>query len=176
MKVKLERVFGTRGKYVTRLILGRLRVQKFHRGDEDPHPHTHPADFWTFPLVSYYEEVLTTNDKPHAVWQGCERIEPGVAYIRLNRVERFRWHFRPADYCHRIMYPTLANGGSYHGYTNQIISTLSVIEPARSNNARWPIWTINWWGPKKQEWGFMVDGKIVPWREYIQAKGLPLLP
>lgn len=176
MKIKLERIYGRQGKYVTRLIIGRFRLQKFHRGDEDPDPHTHPADFWTFPLVEYYEEYLHTVPIGGTEYYAHKRYGGGDQYLRVRRVRRFRWHFRPAEYCHRILYPANANGGSYDGYSNQIVDTrYGITEGARSKAARWPIWTLNWWGPKRQEWGFVRDGKLVPWRQYIREKGLRLL-
>jgi hypothetical protein len=72
--------------YLTRVILGRLRIHIFHRGDADADPHDHPADFWTFPLVSYVEEYL---DK---------------AGLRRRRVVKaFRLHRRRAEHAHRVI-------------------------------------------------------------------------
>lgn len=34
-----------------------------------------------------------------------------------------------------------------------------------------PVWTLILVGPKTKEWGFLVDGKQLPWREYIMRKG-----
>lgn len=79
-----------RAPYLTRVILGRLRLHVFHRGDADPDLHDHPADFWTFPLVSYVEEYL---DK---------------AGERRTRVVRaFRLHHRRAEFAHRVVEPAV---------------------------------------------------------------------
>jgi hypothetical protein len=73
--------------YLTpRTRLGGLYWHVFHRGDQDRDHHDHPWWFWTFPLTSYWEEVLE---------------DDGVA--SLNYVKAFRWHFRPARYRHRVV-------------------------------------------------------------------------
>lgn len=77
--------FGT--PYRTALLLGRLRLHVFHRGDEDPDPHTHPWPFWTFPLTSYLEEVF----------------DPTSGYRYLNPVQAWRLHRRRAEYAHRVL-------------------------------------------------------------------------
>ncbi|KQV66592.1 hypothetical protein [Caulobacter sp. Root343] len=73
--------------YRTALLLGRFRLHVFHRGDQDPDPHTHPWSFWTFPLTSYLEEVFDPTS--------------GLKY--LNVVRAWRPHFRPAEYAHRVL-------------------------------------------------------------------------
>ncbi len=32
-----------------------------------------------------------------------------------------------------------------------------------------PTWTLILTGPRRAEWGFLVDGKKIPWKEYIDA-------
>jgi hypothetical protein len=77
---------GARTPYMTRVILGRFRVHVFHRGDVDPDCHDHPADFWTFPLVSYVEEYV--------------RADGGLAF---RVVKAFRFHRRSAEFAHRVI-------------------------------------------------------------------------
>lgn len=74
--------------YMTRVIMGRLRLHVFHRGDADPDMHDHPADFWTFPLTSYVEEIPHPWSKGHTQW-------------RLVRA--FRPHRRRAELTHRVL-------------------------------------------------------------------------
>lgn len=83
---KLQTIYTRDGtsKYMTRLVLGKLRFHLFHRGDEDEHLHDHPWAFWTFPLTSYVEETP-------------ER--------RRNLVPAFSLSFRPATYKHRVLGP-----------------------------------------------------------------------
>ncbi len=75
-----------RTPYLTRVVLGRLRLHLFHRGDADADLHDHPSDFWTFPLVSYVEEYLDEDGR------------------RRDRVVRaFRFHQRRAEFAHRVL-------------------------------------------------------------------------
>jgi hypothetical protein len=77
-----------RTPYLTRVILGRFRLHVFHRGDADPDHHDHPADFWTFPLVSYVEEIDHPWSRGHTLW----RV-----------VRAFRLHRRRAEFSHRVL-------------------------------------------------------------------------
>ena len=77
--------FGT--PYRTAVLIGRLRLHIFHRGDEDAYPHTHPWSFWTFPLTSYLEEVF----------------DPCTGERTLNLVKAWRLHRRPIIYAHRLL-------------------------------------------------------------------------
>ena len=91
---RLERITESAGPragmpYMTRLLWGRARLHVFHRGDLDPDLHCHPWSFWTFPLVSYLEEVK------HETF----------AVPILRRVDAFRLHYRPADFAHRVIGP-----------------------------------------------------------------------
>lgn len=123
---KIEHLGPKGDPYLSRLVWGRLRVHVFHRGDADPDAHDHQWDFWTLPLVDYVE----INDDGYAV------------------VERFRVHFRPAEYRHRVI-------GS--------LSWWDRFAPHRR------IVTLVWTGPKRRKWGFWRAGAFVPWDEYIQG-------
>ena len=87
-------IWGSDGSpYLTRVTLGSLRLHVFHRGDADPDCHDHPADFWTFPLVSYLEEFITPEGE------------------RRRRIVRaFRLHRRKAELAHRVICPAAGEG------------------------------------------------------------------
>jgi len=74
-----------RTPYLTRVVLGSLRLHVFHRGDADPDCHDHPSDFWTFPLTSYVEEYVRLGQK------------------HLRVVKAFRLHLRRAEFAHRVI-------------------------------------------------------------------------
>lgn len=82
-----------RSPYLTRVIWGALRLHIFHRGDADPDCHDHPADFWTFPLVSYREAYID-----------------GRGELQERIVRAFRLHRRRAEFAHRVIGPTAGNG------------------------------------------------------------------
>lgn len=77
---------GAQSAYQTRAIAGHFRIHIFWRGDRDPDMHDHPADFWTFPLVSYVEEF--------------RRSDGGDAF---RVVRAFRLHRRRAEFAHRVL-------------------------------------------------------------------------
>lgn len=89
-EASVETLWGgdPRSPYMTRVTLGRLRLHLFHRGDADPDCHDHPADFITFPLVSYVEQYLDAS---------------GAAQERV--VKAFRFHHRRAEFAHRVVGP-----------------------------------------------------------------------
>lgn len=82
-----------RSPYMTRVTLGPLRLHVFHRGDNDPDCHDHPADFWTFPLVSYLEEYVGPDGD-----------------LRRRIVKAFRLHRRRAEFAHRVICPADGEG------------------------------------------------------------------
>lgn len=91
---------GQRTPYLTRVVLGPLRLHVFHRGDADPDCHDHPADFWTFPLVSYVEEFVE-----------YRQIDGELTGLRRSQrvVKAFRLHHRRAEFAHRVLYPVSAS-------------------------------------------------------------------
>lgn len=129
--------------YMTRVIVGRLRLHIFHRGDEDPDPHDHPWDFWTFPVTSYVEEVTT---------------DVGVfatIYARRRQLVRaFRLHHRPAEHMHRVL-------GRWSGCHDDI-------RPGRIVTVVWLGRSRRAWGFLKTR-----DGRWcwIAWREYVFAGG-----
>lgn len=147
---QIKTIYGVEGEhrlpYMTRVIVGRLRLHIFHRGDNDPDPHDHPWDFWTFPLTSYVEEVTA----PHWI--------DGDPVTEMHIVQAFRLHYRPAEYTHRVL-------GRY----------VPGLMPNHIGAAPGPIVTIVWRSKAKREWGFLKnrDGQWcwVGWRNYIFEGG-----
>lgn len=77
------------GWYRTAIKLTPLtRIHIFWRGDNDRAHHDHPNDFWTFPLIGYWEEV-TDLERPD--------------FFQVLYVKPWRLHFRPAEYRHRVL-------------------------------------------------------------------------
>lgn len=129
--------------YLTRVLIGRLRFHVFHRGDQDDAFHDHPWAFWTFPLTSYRETVL----HPDGILQD-------------HVVKRFHWHYRPAEYRHRVLY---AEDQLFDEWGGMI-------------GAPKKIWTIVWRGPETRKWGFWkADGFMkycfVKWKDYLYGDG-----
>lgn len=154
--------------YLTRWRWGRLAVHVFHRGDNDPDMHDHPADFWTFPLVGYYEELPRVVPAGKSEWWCGVRYTEGQRYIRHRLVDPFRWHFRPAETQHRVLFPQRADAGFF------ITNTMYGIQPwAQAKQALWPIVTVVWWGRSRRPWGFWTreSGEFIPWRQYIFGDG-----
>lgn len=142
------------GPYMTRLWVGRLRLHIFHRGDLDPDCHDHPWWFYTFPLVSYLEEVIEFD------------ADLGINVARVRLVPAFHLHFRPAEHCHRVLGPwsgRFNEGGLMdHDTDNQALRIGRIV-------------TLVWRGPVCREWGFTKrrGGKWcwVPFREYVYGAG-----
>lgn len=132
----VERIYGRDGEhetlYLWRLMLtpstrwGGLYLHIFHRGDLDEDMHDHPWRFWTFPLVTYKEQVRNLHD----------------GTITECTVRRFRVHFRPAEYAHRVL-----------------------DLPCTHRDRK--IVTLVWHGPKERGWGFWVGSMWIHWREYV---------
>lgn len=150
-----------------KLVDGQLLWHVFYRGDEDPDPHDHPWDFWTFPLSAYYEEVMDHEGT-----------------ITLQLVPAWRWSFRSWAYTHRVMYPRYS---AIDGAC--LVDNVAIPERYRGPDALWPLHTLVWRSPYcKVTWGFWVLDRInwyvqsnpcttgliagksrmkVPWRTYI---------
>lgn len=161
---KTYTIYGVEGEhqtpYMTRLVLGRLRFHIFWRGDADPDPHDHPWGFWTFPFVTYEEEV-TAGVEDNLALAEFLGLDPGV-FVTRNIVKRFRIHYRPPEHTHRVI--------------GAVRETTGPDDPFR----KWeptgkPIVTIVWTEKVSREWGFLKHrGGIwcwVPWRKYIFEGG-----
>lgn len=166
---------GQRTPYMTRAWIGRLRLHIFHRGDADPDCHDHPWDFWTFPLTSYVEEVVDRDIAALAQTDSfMPAIKPDAPIVARNVVPAFRWTYRPATHCHRVL-------GRYSGvyFTSGGVAAGEMASAA----AEWRIpladrrriVTIVWRGRSGRRWGFLKfrDGRFcwVHWKEYIFRGG-----
>lgn len=155
-----NRIAGAEGdhdtQYMTRLWFGRLRLHIFHRGDGDPDCHDHPWDFWTFPLTSYVEEVA----RPIRETIPIGRNDPPARFYKTQEVVRaWRWNYRPAEHCHRVIGPY---AGTYGGPHERALNP--TVKPGK-------IVTIVWRGAPRRKWGFLKDraGRWcwIGWKEYV---------
>ena len=167
----IKRVYGRDGEhstcYLTRVKLtpktrwGRLYFHFFHRGDHDRDFHDHPYDFWTFPLVTYYENVLDLVS----------------GRVTRNAVTAFHRHFRPAEYTH------IQLGAARYEWIEQTLVSrggYKKVNRIRRENV-FGGWTATfvWHRPTRRKWGFWVKperpvffGRYgprywVPWRDYV---------
>lgn len=108
-----------------------LRYHKFLRSDEDRSLHDHPWWFVTFPLDAYDEMVPLP----------CGKI--GFADSERHTVKRWRFHYRPASYMHRVML------------------------------RKTPTRTIVVTGARTRRWGFHKGGIFYPYAEYFREFGTP---
>lgn len=160
--------------YMTRIWFGRLRVHIFHRGDADPDCHDHPWGFWTFPLRSYVEEFVT---ETRCLTCGMSLGACGLCLDspeftqHLHVVSAWRWHYRPAIHCHRVL-------GSYEGMEPNDASYFwpHGVAPRtvpRIGGRR--IITVVWREPASREWGFtkkrLSKWCWVPWKTYVYEGG-----
>lgn len=168
-------IFGVEGEhstpYMTRYWIGRLRLHIFHRGDADPDCHDHPWDFWTFPLTTYVEEVVTfgLDQRPYDPYS--PRALTGT--VRRHVVRAGRLHHRPAEHTHRVL-------GRYDAAKAWRLARLAFIAgssvalvdpPVRSGK----IVTIVWRGRLARKWGFLRNREgqwcWTPWKEYVFGGG-----
>lgn len=150
---QFKTIFGSQGAidpYLTRAIIGRLRLHWFHRGDNDPDPHTHPFGFWTFPLTSYVEDVYHPTDF-RAPWHslGCRR----------RVVRAFRLHYRDPSFVHRVV-------GRWSGarFPTRVGPTrdLPYTKPGSMFSI---VWTFGY----KGSWGFWTKAGFIPWKHYLKC-------
>ena len=154
--------------YMTRAWIGRLRLHIFHRPDHDEDCHDHPWSFTTFPLWpihGYVEEVATIEIDPDSDTPVLERHHQIVPV--------FRFSYRPATHCHRVLGAHDPRGdimGADAGISHfdEIIVSPG-IDPARK------IVTLVWRSNGRRDWGFLKvrDGRWcwVAWRDYVFAGG-----
>lgn len=153
----------TRGgkPYMTRIIMGRLRLHVFHRSDLDADPHDHPWDFWTFPLRSYVEEVAI----PVGGYLSGPRAGESKFEVRRFVVKAFRWHFRPAEHRHRVIgrYAGYLQGPAYDNLPDGLFKSATADEAnaAMASDTGYQavaddgkIITIVWRGKMRRIWGF----------------------
>lgn len=147
-KILRVETIGFDTPYRTAVLIGRLRLHIFHRGDEDPDPHTHPWSFWTFPLTSYLEEVFDP----------CEGTKT------LNIVKAWRWHCRPINYAHRLL-GRVARGTVRPG------KVITLVWRSPHAGVDWGFWVPtqtardkNW---KQLERIASIKVSLVHWRSYV---------
>lgn len=158
--------------YMTRAWFGNLRFHIFHRGDQDPDCHDHPWDFWTFPLRSYVEEVLT----PIRDTYPADQAPPPVCYQRrLEIVRAFRLHYRPATHTHRVLglWNRHYDGWIKRGHQFVTTNTGKIeVYPAIKAGL---IPTIVWRTAEHRKWGFTKEraGRWcwVAWKTYVYDGG-----
>lgn len=126
--------------YRTAIKLSPLtRIHIFWRGDLDRAMHDHPNDFWTFPPVGYWESVY----------------DPRENHYFTQYVKPWRWHYRPAEYVHRVRGRyrwTDMDMGTYYG--GGFITLVRERKPHR----RWGFWV---WEPDQMAM------RWVYWRKYL---------
>lgn len=167
-------IFGRDGEhgtpYMTRIWFGRLRLHIFHRGDYDEDCHDHPWDFWTFPLTPYVEQVAVQTGQKGDYDENHEKRERHVFEKTLQVVPAWRWTFRPAEHCHRVLFAAV-----------RVRRETGAKDPAgfSYDYADRKIVTLVWRGKSRRKWGFLKnrEGKWcwVGWREYVfgGGKGAP---
>jgi hypothetical protein len=135
-------VDGARSTYMRRLVIGRLNLHLFYRGDSDDCPHDHPWSFWTFPLRAYVEEVFD--------WETGDRWR--------QVVPAWRWSFRPATHAHRVLGRLACDEMTCH------------CTAMRCPHEAGKFVTIVWKTPILRSWGFWRGRSWVPWREYLAGR------
>lgn len=128
------------GPYMKKIEFFNRAIHIFYRKDAYPAPHDHPWDFWTFPLTSYVEEVY----------------DPTTRVTRINVVKSFRWHFRNAEYSHRIL-GRWSGHDQRHGFTEPQVMEGKVI-------------TYVIMLPTRREWGFWHGPIWIQWKSYIEGR------
>ena len=150
-------------KYMTRYFFGSFRFHIMHRGDAGRGVHDHPWWFVTFPLNSYVEEVAYEEHTPIRDASGALVCYQADIRRRLNVVKRFRFHFRPAHYAHRILGPydpirKAVEAGAFIGRfykPGQSLRNVKFMLDERGvpENKR-AIKTLVWRGKRANGWGF----------------------
>lgn len=191
-----NRIAGVEGEhetnYMTRVWFGRLRLHIFHRGDNDPDCHDHPWDFWTFPLTPYVEEVAEPIRDAMAEYPVVEKVlagydsdghpeyiehmtmgtptRPQRYYKRRQIVPAWRWTFRPATHCHRVLGPWARTWdrdyppGSFEDAPDRWEMSSPTVGTGN-------IVTLVWRGKPRRKWGFLKDREgrwcWIGWKEYV---------
>lgn len=116
-----------------------VRIHHICRADQDRDLHDHPWNARTIILRGWYREERQFSTLPSRDWQLINHhlIRDGDEFYTLGRA---------AGYTGRLLF------GEYH--------RISEVSPGG-------VWTIFITGRKRGTWGFLVDGKKVPWRTYL---------
>jgi hypothetical protein len=158
--------------YLSRWWVGRLRFHVFHRGDQDPDCHDHPWGFWTFPLVSYVEEVIEPRlaDSLHGPFNSVQSVvcPPSKAVRYLRVVPRFRFTFNKATHTHRVLGPWNGYSTTQSGYEYPGVQKTKYHNPGVKSGR---VVTIVFRQRAFREWGFLKNQGNKwcwqYWRDYI---------
>lgn len=132
---------GRKGdRYRTAIRLwGGYRIHIFWRGDKDYAHHDHPNDFWTFPFRGYWEE----------------KYEEKTGFTVIEYVKAWRWHFRPAEYRHRLLGRSRWDDSDMEDFFGDWFITLVKEGEERR---KWGFWVWDW-GKNNWQW--------IYWRNYL---------
>lgn len=120
-----------------------VRVHHILRADDDEHLHDHPWPARTIVLRNWYREERPLLDG-EAIPENCTKLIRS-AYEKNGRME----FTRTTGYTGPVQH------GSYH--------RIAEVSPGGVYTL-WFTWTY------EGTWGFLVDGKKVPWREYLAGR------
>lgn len=126
-----------------REMLPSVRLHHIMRADQDRHLHSHPWNARTIILKGWYVEERYFDESPRgAVKREANAQKP--AHLRFGYSTTSET--RIAGYTGRLLF------GQYHRITQV---------------PRDGVWTLFITWRKRGSWGFDVDGREVPWREYL---------
>lgn len=126
-----------------RELLPSVRIHHIVRPDDAAHLHDHPWNARTIVLRGWYEEERPANAFEQGDWL---RIRTDADGNTTSMREVFK---RKAGFTGRILF------GQFH--------SIDAVSPGG-------VWTMFWTWKYRGTWGFDVDGKKVPWREYLGVK------
>lgn len=115
-----------------------VRIHHICRADQDRDLHDHPWNARTIILRGWYRE--------ERLFAGMSDAEACRAFSLGNYRAGIGELFRPLGYTGRLLF------GQYH--------RISAVPDDG-------VWTLFITGRKRGTWGFLVDGKKVPWRTYL---------
>jgi hypothetical protein len=130
-----------------------VRLHHFFRSDED-HLHDHPTGFLTLCLAGSYEdwvECPTCNGKGSFPFHAQNPLDRGDEYNR--RCDTCRWKGQVLGT--RMTPGTLRYRHALHRH--RVVTD--------------GCWTLVLFGPRKRDWGFVVDGKWMRQRAYFRKFG-----
>lgn len=120
-----------------------IRLHRIMRPDQDQDLHDHPWNARTIVMLGEYDE-----ERPVDLDAARKDGKPFMVIWAGGDDARLR-HTRRAGYTGRLLF------GQYHRITRV------------SDGGAWTLF-FTW--RKRGTWGFMVNGKKVPWREYLGVK------
>lgn len=128
----------------------RLYLHKFYHGDDDPHPHDHPWKFTSLILTKGY-------------WEETPMEQPLDTEALSTREIRYRTSEETGEKFRQVFYPV---GTLLHrpaAWKHRVILDLD------KNGKPKQAWTIVLTGVKERSWGFWIEKKMCPWRNYTDG-------